>query len=334
MVSYLRNTATEEEFRVLRDGQTVTNDDGEPVKVPGMFDAGVFDQSVQEFLDKKDALANYFDPNLTEDIFAYIPQQKTSLVFTSQSVVKEMVDILEAENPGIFSNPNVTFADLFSKAGLFLMEIVRRLDAGLFDQIPDNAARLYHILTKQIFALSPNELMRAITLEAVSGGDPERKQWLEESGHILVGEIAKMTSRQTQDATDVLLGKAGGMFDVVIGNPPYQNDPLGVGLRAEPVYDKFIDRAYPLTNIAILIIPARFLTNAGQTPKAWNGKILSDEHLRVISHYPNSSDVFDGTDIKGGVVITYRDVNRDLGPIGTFTSHDEIASILQSRRRG
>ena len=30
-----------------------------------------------------------------------------------------MFDTLEAENPGIFSDPDKTFADLFSTAGLF-----------------------------------------------------------------------------------------------------------------------------------------------------------------------------------------------------------------------
>ena len=127
---------TEAEFRLLRDGQEVTEEDGTVTKIPGLFDEAVFDQAVQEFLDKKEALADYFDDAQTENIFAYIPQQKTSLVFTPQPVVKMMVDTLEAENPGIFTDPDKTFADLFSTAGLFLMELVRRLDTGLADVVP------------------------------------------------------------------------------------------------------------------------------------------------------------------------------------------------------
>ena len=99
---------TEEEFRILRDGQEVTEDDGTVTKIPGLFDEAVFDQAIQEFLDKKDELADYFDDALTEDIFAYIPQQKTSLVFTPKAVVTMMVDTLEAENPGIFTDPTKT----------------------------------------------------------------------------------------------------------------------------------------------------------------------------------------------------------------------------------
>src|SRR5690606_24457618 len=135
---------TEAEFRTLRDGQELTGDDGSTIQIPGLFDEVVFDQSIQEFLNKKEELADYFDEALTEDIFAYIPQQKTSLVFTPKRVVQLMVDIVEAENPGIFADPTKTFADLFSTAGLFLMELVRRLDAGLADQIPDQQERLRH----------------------------------------------------------------------------------------------------------------------------------------------------------------------------------------------
>ena len=199
---------TEEEFRTLRDGQDVTEDDGSVTQIPGLFDAAVFDRSVQEFLDKKESLADYFDDSLTENIFAYVPQQKTSLVFTPQAVVNLMVDALEAENPGIFANPSETFADLFSTAGLFLMEIVRRLDRGLADAMPDPVERLRHILTSQVFEMSHNEILHAITIEAVSGGVAERKQWIEESGHFQVGNLAKMTPEDRERMVDKML--AGG----------------------------------------------------------------------------------------------------------------------------
>ena len=129
---------TEAEFRLLRDGQEVTEEDGTVTKIPGLFDEAVFDQAVQEFLDKKEALADYFDDAQTENIFAYIPQQKTSLVFTPQPVVKMMVDTLEAENPGIASGfgaettnrlPNVYRSLPTSRSGALATEA--RHPAGL-----------------------------------------------------------------------------------------------------------------------------------------------------------------------------------------------------------
>lgn len=196
---------TEEEFRLLRDGQEVIEENGTVTKVPGMFDEAVFDQSVQEFLNKKEALADYFDDAQTENIFAYIPQQKTSLVFTPQAVVKRMVDTLAAEDPGIFSDPDKTFADLFSTAGLFLMELVRRLDTGLAKVYPDQDERLKHILTSQVFEMAHNKIMHHITLEAISGGVPKRKAWLEDSGHFRIGNLARMTPEERQTTINDML---------------------------------------------------------------------------------------------------------------------------------
>lgn len=196
---------TEADFRLLRDGQEVAEPDGTIVQIPGMFDEAVFDRAVQEFLDKKEVLADYFDESQAEDIFAYIPQQKTSLVFTPRSVVETMVDVIEAENHGIFEDSTKTFADLFSTAGLFLMELVRRLDAGLADVIPDQEERLHHILTKQIFEMSHNELLHKITIEAVSGGVPERKEWIKNSGHFRVGDIARISPQERKQIVDEML---------------------------------------------------------------------------------------------------------------------------------
>lgn len=198
---------TEEEFRLLRDGQAVTEEDGSVTSIPGMFDESVFDRSIQEFLDKKEALTDYFDEEQTENIFAYIPQQKTSLVFTPQPVVKLMVDALEAENPGIFEDPDRTFADLFSTAGLFLMELVRRLDTGLTEVFPDQDERLRHILGSQIFEMSHNEILHRITIEAVSGGVDERKAWMMASGHFKVGDLARMDEEERQRAANDMLAE-------------------------------------------------------------------------------------------------------------------------------
>ena len=70
------------------------------------------------------------------------------------------------------------------------------------------------------------------------------------------------------------------LFDYVIGNPPYQEDTQAQGDRANPVYNQFMDASYVVAEKVELITPARFLFNAGQTPKAWNRKMLNDPHLR------------------------------------------------------
>ncbi len=116
-------------------------------------------------------------------------------------------------------------------------------------------------------------------------------------------------------------------FDVVIGNPPYQEEAQGAGTRDTPVYHEFMNAAYEVATKAVLITPARFLFNAGLTPKAWNKKMLADTHLTVPYYVPNSDALFPGTDIKGGIAVTYWDSSRQVEPIGTFTSYPELNTI-------
>lgn len=118
-------------------------------------------------------------------------------------------------------------------------------------------------------------------------------------------------------------------FDVVIGNPPYQEESTGDSTQAPPIYHKFMDEAYKIANRVSFITPARFLYNAGATPKAWNKKMLEDEHLKVEYYEQDSSKVFSNTNIIGGVAVTYRDSNVDFGAIGTFTAFPELNSILK-----
>lgn len=118
-------------------------------------------------------------------------------------------------------------------------------------------------------------------------------------------------------------------FDFCIGNPPYQSEVENQGDRANPVYDKFMDAAFQVADCVELIHPARFLFNAGQTSKAWNKKMLNDEHFKVLSHEIDSSKIFQNTDIKGGVAITIRDANKQYGAIGIFSSYEELNSITK-----
>ena len=121
-------------------------------------------------------------------------------------------------------------------------------------------------------------------------------------------------------------------FDFVIGNPPYNEDFNNSGDNAnfaKPIYNLFIDEARKVSDKVTLIHPARFLFNAGSTPKDWNKKILSDKHFKVLYYEPNSAQVFPETDIKGGVAITYYDAGKTFEPIGTFTAFEELNRILK-----
>lgn len=117
-------------------------------------------------------------------------------------------------------------------------------------------------------------------------------------------------------------------LDFIIGNPPYQENQE-TNNKAEAIYHFFYDGCESIANKYMLISPARFLFNAGLTPKAWNKKMLSDRHIKVVYYFANSSEVFANTNINGGVAVIYRDASTDFGAIGHFVPNDILRKLSQ-----
>lgn len=149
---------TLEQFRYLRD-------------VGKLFDPVTFDDAVKEFLNLREKLANYFDETQAEDIFDYIPPQRTNQIFTPKETVRHMCDLLEAEYPNCFDDPDETFIDLYMKSGLFVAEIVKRLyrSPKLKALFPDKAERLNHIFAAQVYGIAPTEIIYRIATNYILG---------------------------------------------------------------------------------------------------------------------------------------------------------------------
>ena len=140
--------------------------------------------------------------------------------------------------------------------------------------------------------------------------------------------IADWRRKRSLEYLEVNKGGRNMKFDFVIGNPPYQEETTGDNKGfAPPIYNKFLDAAYQISDKVEMIHPARFLFNAGSTPKEWNQKMLNDPHLKVLMFEQQSAKIFANTDIKGGVVITYRDSSKDFGRIEVFTPYEELNSL-------
>lgn len=161
---------------MLRDGGDYdgTDENGNPVKKHfdgHLFDEVVFNDAVQEFMKKRLELADYFTGEHEDDIFTYIPPQRTNQIFTPKRVVKDMVDRLEKENPGCFDDPDATFADLYMKSGMYITEIVKRLyqSERLKTLFPDETERLNHIFAKQVYGCAPTEIIYRICLRYILG---------------------------------------------------------------------------------------------------------------------------------------------------------------------
>lgn len=167
----------------------------------------------------------------------------------------------------------------------------------------------------------PEDNFRQMTL---FGGDEEEKT----SVDCKIYDWRKDRSKIFSKIKDKTERGVNMKFDFVIGNPPYQDNTLGENdTFAPPIYNAFMDAAYEVADKVELIHPARFLFNAGSTPKAWNQKMLNDEHFKVLYYEQNSSKVFANTDIKGGIAVSYRNKEQVYGAIEVFTPHLILSKI-------
>lgn len=172
---------TVDEFRFLRDGGDYTAEDGSTKHFEGhLFDSVVFNDSVVEFLRKRDELSDYFADGVVEDIFDYIPPQRTNQIFTPKKVVKQMVDYLEQENPGCFDSMDATFIDPYMKSGLYITEIVKRLfnNKEHKEIFPDEIERLHWIFETQVYGLAPTEIIYRITTNYILGFS-KKQEWID-----------------------------------------------------------------------------------------------------------------------------------------------------------
>ncbi|WP_278587852.1 Eco57I restriction-modification methylase domain-containing protein [Limosilactobacillus pontis] len=237
--------------------------------------------------------------------------------YTSQ-VFKRDSHILEI-------NSKTGLYPLYAAMSLYWQEFQKQKQATADNVSFENKLMIWQqILRENIFCVAKTPMAKAIVTRTLVG-------YRDFDTNIeFVDNIVENAKKDAKAEADKIKEVFGNLkFDVVIGNPPYQQEGKGDNARDEPIYNDFMELSYKLANLVTLITPGRFLFNAGQTPKSWNKKMLNDEHLKIILYEQNSDKIFPRTDIKGGVAITLRDSHQQFGKIGDFTPYSELNSILK-----
>ncbi|EGO5824151.1 Eco57I restriction-modification methylase domain-containing protein [Enterococcus faecalis] len=245
-----------------------------------------------------------------------------SEVFTPRKVTEMMVDkLLDEVDLTTFNENPVKFIDIASKSGIYLLVLFEKLMEKGVDEslIKENlfavtTSPIAYEFTRKMYELLGFPLVNVLDIEWASSYDMIKPL---EREYVLSGLNQYFFK-----------GDENMKFDVVVGNPPYQDEKT-TNNRKTPIYPYFYDLAAKLSNESALISPARFLFNAGLTSKAWNKKMLNDEHIKVLYYEDNAVNIFPNTDIKGGVAIVYRNKNKRMGPIGQFIKTDEIRALYE-----
>lgn len=224
-----------------------------------------------------------------------------SEIVTPAKVADEMVAILPFEE--LNNKKGAKFLDIASKQGEFSIALYKRfgekVKASLY-AIPTSA--LAYEFTRKIYALL---------------GMPIENIYSDFNSYDLIGENKEKIIKKLKDMR----------FDTIIGNPPYQI--IKEDTSDKPIYHLFYDISFKLSDKVSFITPARFLFNAGKTPKKWNKKILNDSHFKIVRYESNISDVFPIVDIKGGVAIGYRNKQCVFGKIGIYTKYQQLNTLLE-----
>ena len=236
---------------------------------------------------------------------------------------------------------NTHILEINSKSGLYALYCAysvyknrKKLELGTKATREQEKELWNKVLAENIYVICKTPMAKSITQRTLAGFTDAKvnAHYFED----LVNQLKNKPENFINKVTRADYWKKGGneemKFDAVVGNPPYQVTATGDANGSDPLYHLFIDVGCKMADKVTMIHPARFLFNAGKTPKDWNQKILNDEHFKVIDYWAKSNDVFPTVDIKGGVAVTYWDKDKDFGKIGTFVAFEELRLILQKAK--
>lgn len=243
----------------------------------------------------------------------------------------------------VWEQDDTKILEINSKSGMYPLLVAYNVYSRQLKKSKKPEEKVSHDIWKQvleenIYVLCKSPMAKSITLRTLAGYRKEVRVnivYIED----LVQKLQAKDNFKDYSLRDELLEKFNlndkdMKFTAVVGNPPYQ---VSTDTNfATPVYHLFFEAAKSLSpNYVSLIHPARFLFNAGATPKEWNKQMLNDPHLSVPLYEPNSQNIFSGVDIKGGVCITFWNKSTPSGGLkGNFVAHKELETILGKVKAG
>ena len=235
---------------------------------------------------KKDSEWSKADVSDIKRAYLFTLNRKSYEVITPISYVKVHLDRFPSY---VWSNPNIRFLDPCVKSGEYLKEIFDRLMMGLISWEPNEEKRKNHIFNNMIYGI------------AVDDGCYNSALCVLLNTNLYKGERDSFYKNGIPEEWINL------KFDVIVGNPPYQENDGGAKGSATPVYYKFIEKALELDpEFLSFVIPSTWyngLGKGGKDFKEWRKKFMSNRGVFELIDYENPYKVFSKVINKGGLCV-------------------------------
>ena len=198
-------------------------------------------------------------------------------------------------------HPETKIIDINAKTGLYPLHAAMSLYYQYVQNNDDNrfdADSVYRgILEKNIYAIAKTPMAKTITERTLMGYKKYKTNvvYIENFSNTLKSSIDE-GKKQVEEAFEKV------KFDVVIGNPPYQeSDNKSGNGSATPLYDKFIELSISIKPKYITLITPSVWFLGGKGLDNFRRKMLEDIHVKSFHNYVTPSDVFQNVNLRGGV---------------------------------
>jgi site-specific DNA-methyltransferase (adenine-specific) len=207
-------------------------------------------------------------------------------VFTPLDVVDTVLDYLPAD---VWTNSSLHWFEPAVGVGHFIVPVFFRLMDGLKSTFPNIVERRNHIIRNMLYMSEINPKNSKIC-RSIFGND----------ANIHTGDTLHVDFQKLWNID---------RFDVVFGNPPYQQKPTGRGCVI-PLYNLFVDHLIDKCNTMLFILPSRWF-GSGKGLGSFRKSMLLRKDIKRIQHYDNSTMLFPGHQkIMGGVCVVHKDASH------------------------